>query len=102
MDHKKVDTYNAMKLGEYRGTYEIVSGNEAEGGTFYPTWAIVSEYSEEVGGGIPKKKADGKFMVMPVKVILGNYEEAKVNLKWLLIQLESSVVTPDAGEDVPF
>ena len=109
MDHKKVNEWNAMKLGEYNGTYEIISGNEAEGGTFYPTWAIVSEYSEEVGSGIPKKKADGKFMVLPVKVVLGNYEEAKANLKWLLEQLLTPTATPvDVGtkgpddEDVPF
>ena len=95
-----------MKLNEYNGTYEIVSGNEAKGGTFYPTWAIVSEYSEEVGSGVPKKKADGKFMVSPVKVVLGSYEEAKANLKWLLEQLLTPTGTPTdvdkTDDDVPF
>ena len=102
MSHKKVNEYNAMKLGEYNGTYEIISGNEADGGTFYPTWAIVSEYSEEVGSGIPKKKADGKFMVLPVKVVLGNREEAIANLNWLLTQLEALTVIEKTEEDVPF
>ena len=102
MSHKKVNAYNAMKLGEYNGTYEIISGNEAEGGTFYPTWAIVSEYSEEVGSGVPKKKADGKFMVLPVKIVLGNREEAIANLNWLLTQLEAPTVAEKTKDDVPF
>ena len=102
MDHRKVNDWNAMKLGEYNGTYEIISGNEAEDGTFYPTWAIVSEYSAEVGSGIPKKKADGKFMVLPVKVVLGERKEAIANLNWLLTRLEAPTVTEKTEEDVPF
>ena len=99
MDHRKVDTYNAMKLNEYNGTFEIISGNESDDGTFYPTWAIVSEYSEEAGGGVPKKKDSGKFMVLPVKVVLGERKQAIANLNWLLTQLEAPTVTE---KEVPF
>ena len=102
MDHRKVDTYNAMKLNEYNGTFEIISGNESDDGIFYPTWAIVSEYSEEAGSGIPKKKAGGKFMVLPVKVVLGSREEAIANLNWLLTRLEAPAVTGKTEDDVPF
>ena len=102
MDHRKVDTYNAMKLNEYNDTFEIISGNESDDGTFYPTWAIVSEYSEEAGGGIPKKKDNGKFMVLPVKVVLGEREQAIANLNWLLTQLEAPTVTEKSSGEVPF
>lgn len=85
--HKVVDQYNAFKLNEYNGTFEIVSGNDSEG-KFWMNWAIASEYDSEAGGSIPAKKDNGSYRNVPIKVILGNREKAVENLKWLLGQLE--------------
>ena len=112
MNHKVVNQYNAFRLNEYNDVFEIVSGNDNEG-VFYPTWVIVSEYSKDEGGGVPVKKDNGKYRNMPVKVILGNREEAIENLKWLLKQLDESKEedakdsndqndSGDADSDVPF
>lgn len=109
--HKKVDQYNAMKLSEYQGTFEVVSGNEGEDGKFYMEWAIRSEYDSSVGSGVPVTKDDGSYRVMPIKVVLGNREEAIENLKWLLGQLEQPEAAQPSSEpdtnkvpsdDVPF
>ena len=94
--HRKVNKYNAFELNEYNGTYEIVSGNESDDGKFYIDWVIASKYDEGAGGGVPVQKADGKYMSTPVKVVLGNREEAVKHLKWLLNEL----LGPD-GESPP-
>jgi hypothetical protein len=95
--HRVVNQYNAFKLNEYRGTFEVVSGNENEG-KFWMDWAIASEYDSEAGGGIPAKKDDGSYRNVPVKVVLGDRDEAIENLKWLLAQLEQK---SDPGEPAP-
>ena len=102
MEYKKVNKWNALKLGEYNGIFEIISGNESDDGTFYPVWAIVSEYSEKAGGRVPRKKDNGKFMVLPVKIVLGGRKQAIANLNWLLTQLEAPTVTEESSEEVPF
>jgi hypothetical protein len=106
MDHRVVNEYNAMKLNCYNGTYEIVSGN-AKDDKFYPEWAIVSRYDSDMGHGMPAKKDDGSYRVLPVKVVLGARAKAIENLEWLLGQLKEP--TPDdtpPGDtldgDVPF
>jgi accessory colonization factor AcfC len=108
--YKVVDQYNAFKLNEYNGTFEIVSGNDNEG-KFWMDWAIASEYDSSVGHGVPVKKDDGSYRNVPIKVILGNKEEAVENLKWLLSQLEGhnpdeppepSGSKPLPNDDVPF
>lgn len=103
--HRVVNQYNAFKLNDYQGTYEIVSGNDNEG-KFWMDWTIASEYDSDVGHGVPVKKEDGSYRNVPVKVILGNRQEAIANLRWLLGQLEGhDVGEPPAKEpsdDVPF
>lgn len=109
--HRKVSEYNAFKLNEYQGTYEIVSGNDNDG-KFYMAWGIASEYSPDVNSGVPVKKDDGKYRNVPIKVILGNREEAIENLKWLLDQLQGHdpgeppktefSPEPPSDSDVPF
>ena len=85
--HKKVKEYDAFKLTEYNGKYELVAGNDNEG-TFYIKWFIVSEYDSDAGGGVPVKKGDGKYRFSPAKVVLGDRENAIENLKWLLGELQ--------------
>ncbi|MBE9509345.1 MAG: hypothetical protein IMY71_00580 [Bacteroidetes bacterium] len=97
--HKVVDQYNAFKLNEYQGSFEVVGGNEGKDGKFYTTWVIVSEYDSIAGGGVPATKKDGSYRNIPIKIVLGSREEAIANLKWLLGQLEEHEVTPS---DIPF
>jgi hypothetical protein len=94
--HKVVNQYNAFKLNEYNGTFEIVSGNDSDG-KFWMDWAIASEYDSGVGHSVPAKKDDGSYRNTPVKVVLGSREQAIENLKWLLGQLEGH----DSGEPLP-
>jgi len=94
--HKKVNEYNAMQLNEYNEILELVAGNEKDG-KFYMKWSIASRYDEEAGGGVPVMKDDGKYMNIPVKVVLGNKEEALENLRWLISQVEDP-----PSSDVPF
>lgn len=94
--HRVVNQYNAFKLNKYRGTFEIVSGNDNEG-KFWMAWAIASEYDSDVGHGVPVTKDDGSYRNVPIKVVLGNREDAIANLEWLLAQLEGH----DAKEPVP-
>jgi accessory colonization factor AcfC len=85
-----------------------VSGNENEG-KFWMDWAIASEYDSDVGHGVPVKKDDGSYRNLPIKVVLGNREDAIANLKWLLAQLEGTQEEPAPpgpeplpDDDVPF
>jgi hypothetical protein len=112
--HRKVNDYNAFKLNEYQGTFEIVSGNDNDG-KFWMAWAIASEYDSSVGHGVPVKKEDGSYRNLPIKIVLGNKEEAIENLRWLLEQLEGcdseespppepgpGSGEPPPNDDVPF
>jgi hypothetical protein len=85
--HRVVNEYNAFKLNEYQGTFEVVSGNVDSDNKFWMDWAIASEYNSEVGGSIPVKKDDGSYRNIPVKVVLGDRQKAIANLRWLLGQL---------------
>lgn len=106
--HRVINQLNAFKLNEYQGTYEVVSGNDNDG-TFYMAWAIASEYDSGTNSSKPFKKEDGKYRNVPIKVVLGDKEEAIENLKWLLKQLEGESPSPEPGSpepllsgDVPF
>jgi hypothetical protein len=108
--HRIVNQYNAFKLNEYQGIFEVVSGNVNDD-KFWMDWAIASEYDSEAGGSIPAKKDNGSYRNVPVKVVLGNREDAIANLKWLLAQLEQksdpgepSIPEPEPppNDDVPF
>jgi accessory colonization factor AcfC len=104
--HRKVNDYNAFKLNEYQGTFEIVSGNDNDG-KFWMNWAIASEYDSDAGHSVPVKKDNGSYRNVPVKVVLGNREQAVENLKWLLGQLEGHdldepLPEPSPNDDVPF
>lgn len=98
--HAVVDEYNAFKLNEYRGTYEIVGGNDSNG-TFYPAWTIASIYDANINSSVPVKKDDGKYRNVPVKIILGTKEQAIQNLKWLLKQLTGTDSSDESSESLP-
>lgn len=108
--HKIVSQYNAFKLNEYNGIFEIVSGNVDNNDKFWMDWAIASEYSSEAGGSIPVKKDNDSYRNIPVKVVLGDRQEAIANLRWLLDKLEghnpeepeSPGSEPPPNDDVPF
>lgn len=89
--HKVVNPNNAFKLNKYNDTYELVGGNESDDGKFWMDWAIASEFDSEVGHSIPVIKGDGKYRNVPIKVILGDKEQAIENLRWLLGELEGRV-----------
>lgn len=92
--HRIVNKYNAFKLNEYQGVFEIVSGNDNEG-KFWMDWAIASEYDSDVGHGVPVKKDNGSYRNVPIKVVLGSKEQTIENLEWLLSQLREQ---HDSGE----
>lgn len=98
--HTKVDQYNAFKLNEYRGTYEIVGGNDSNG-TFYPAWTIASIYDANINSSVPVKKDDGKYRNVPIKIVLGAKEHAIQNLKWLLKQLTETDNPEESPESLP-
>jgi hypothetical protein len=109
--HKIVNKNNAFKLNEYQGTYEIVSGNVSDDGKFWMNWTIASEYDSEAGHSVPVKRDDGKYRNTPVKVILGDKNQAIENLRWLLGELEGREVAlpaepegdaPLTDDDIPF
>lgn len=112
--HKVVNANNAFRLNEYNGTYEIVSGNVSDDGKFWMDWTIASEYDSEAGHSVPVKKDNGEYRNTPVKVILGDRDQAIENLRWLLGELEGHETGPIAppvpppgdaplpDDDVPF
>jgi hypothetical protein len=100
--HKKVDKYNAFRLNEYNGIFEIVSGNEGEDGKFYTNWVIASKYDSDVGGGVPVKKDTGTYRNLPVKVVLGDRATTIDSLGWLLNQIEEYDAKNEPDDDVPF
>lgn len=111
MDHKVINEHNAIKLNCYNSTYEIVSGNVSDDDKFWMNWTIASEYDSEAGHSVPVKKDDGKYRNTPVKVVLGDKNQAIENLRWLLGELEGHGVASPAGtgdgvpltdSDVPF
>jgi accessory colonization factor AcfC len=112
--HKVVNQYNAFKLNEYNGTFEIVSGDVDNNGKFWMNWTIASEYDSDVGHSVPVKKDDDSYRNVPIKVVLGDRQEAIENLKWLLGKLEGHDSKepespgpgpgpePPLSDDVPF
>lgn len=105
--HKVVDQYNALKLNKYQEIYEIVTGNVDENGKFWMNWAIASEYDSSVGHGVPVKKDDDSYRNLPIKIVLGDKEQAIENLKWLLSELTGTdspegLSEPASENDVPF
>jgi hypothetical protein len=103
--HRVVDQYNAFTLNEYQGTFEVVSGNVDNDDKFWMDWAIASKYDSSAGHSVPVQKDDGSHRNVPIKVVLGNKEEAIANLRWLLGELEGhDLEKPPMGEpdSVPF
>lgn len=100
--HRVVNAHNAFKLSEYQGTYELVGGNDNDG-FFYMNWSIASTYDSEAGHSVPVTKDNGGYMNVPIKVVLGNKEQAIENLKWLLGKVEGHNPEPTTEQsDVPF
>ena len=93
VDYKEIDSYNAIQLNEYNGVFEVVGGNASDG-KFYMRWTIASEYNSERGHSEPVKKDNGQWRNVPVKVVIGEHEEAIANLKWLIKQIRDSVTVP--------
>ena len=74
MDYKTTE-YDGIRLSEYKGTYSL-DALRTKDDKFYPVWARYQKGRDEF-----QDKA------WPVKVILGNKEQAKTTLLKLIAEL---------------
>jgi hypothetical protein len=99
--HKVTSNGRAVDLNEYNGTYELVAGNVSDD-KFYIEWCIGSEYDQEKNVPVPRKRENGKWMCMPVKVVLGDKTHAVEVLQQFIDHLVGAIAEKTEESDVPF
>jgi len=111
MEWIQVNDYDAVAIDIYKDKISIVGGQVAKNDAIYTKWAIASQYDRDAGGPVPMTKKNGSYQAMPVKVMLGNTEQALDNLDKLRAQIieiigQTSEETSDyhrhEDPDVPF
>jgi len=101
MEWIQVNDYDAVAIDIYKEKISIVGGQVAKNDAIYTKWAIASQYDRDAGGPVPMTKKDGSYQAMPVKVMLGNAQQALDNLDKLREQIIELIgQTPD--ETAPF
>ena len=92
----KINTYDSIKLDEYKGKYSLCAVDNGQNETFYLKWCFLSKW--ENGAAVP---GDRK---MPMKIVLGdNKEQAISTLEILLAELQGkSDSSEDQQDDTPF
>ena len=90
--------YNdVILLDEYNGQISIVSAREGKDGKTYPQWVFPQDKDRQ-----PREKA------IPLKVTLGDRQQAAAVLRQLAAALDGTPVSTEApgdwddGSDVPF
>jgi len=85
---------NGFKISDYGGKYSLESAQENKEGDVYTDWA-----SPQGPGKQPKKKQDGNWLFIPVKVQLGHtLDEAINNVQIILSVLRSE---KESGQQHP-
>jgi len=82
----KIDTYNAVRLSEYRGKWSIMAGSRGDNDT-YDKWCNPLKWHN--GENVAVKKKDGDLLVLPFQVLLGEKDQAINILKNILRELET-------------
>ena len=77
------DYHDVILLDEYNGIISIVSGREGKDGKNYPQWVFPQDQNRK-----PREKA------IPLKVSLGDRDNAIKHLRYLLDCLEAGEMPP--------
>jgi len=70
----KLDTYNAVRLSEYRGKFSLMAGSVGDN-DIYDKWCNPLRY-QNGEKDVPVKKKDGDLLVLPLQITLGEKERA--------------------------
>ena len=83
----KLDTYNAVRLSEYKGKISLMAGSVGDNDT-YDKWCNPLRY-QNGEKNVPVKKKDGDLLVLPFQITLGDKEQALKILQNLYNQVKN-------------
>ena len=69
-----------FKVDEYNGTFSLTSCQEGQDGGIYAEWVMLQDKDRK-----PRVKANGQYLVIPMKVVIGkSAEEAIASLNQII------------------